>query len=112
MIHHGDDQAAPRLFAPTLRGATMRVNVHLKHKAAELLRNGMIDSPAVGDVLRAARELGVKLMPIYPTSRNRKLKAEFVVEVPDAATAERVVDRLNGLAATESVYVKPEDELP
>jgi hypothetical protein len=63
-------------------------------------------------VLRAVRELGLKLLPVYPKSRNRRLKSEFVVEVPDVQTAERIVDRLNALDATEAAYFKPADELP
>jgi signal recognition particle subunit SEC65 len=90
----------------------MRVNVHLKSKAADLLLDGAVDSPLVGDVLRAVRDLGVKLLPVYPKSRNRRLKSEFVVEVPDRETADRVVDRLNALDATEAAYYKPADELP
>jgi hypothetical protein len=93
-------------------GFGMRVNVHLNTKAAELLLDGVVDVPPVRDILRAAKELGVKLAPLYPKSRNRRLKSEFVVEVPDVATAERVVDHLSGLAATKAAYVKPGPQLP
>jgi hypothetical protein len=113
MIHDaGGGEAAPGFFAVSPGGASMRVNVLLNCQAAELLRNGFIDSPAVGDVVRTVGELGIKLVPVYPKSRDRRLKAEFVVEVPDAATAERVVDRLSALAATEAAYVKPDEEPP
>src|SRR5678809_1084698 len=108
--NHGEFGAATSAGSP--KGTDMRVNVHLKSKAAEMLLEGVVDPPLVGDVLRAVRELGVKLAPVYPKSRSRRLKSEFVVEVPDAATAERVVDRLNHLDATTAVYVKPADELP
>ncbi len=90
----------------------MRVNVHLKSKAAALLLDGVVDKPLVREVLRAVKDLGVKMVPMYPRSRNRRLKSEFVVEVPDYEAAERVIDRFEGLPATEAVYFKPADELP
>jgi hypothetical protein len=112
ILHGGDGELTPGSFAVPPGGAGMQVNVQLKQYAAESLRNGVLDSPAVDDVLRATVELGVKLMPVYPESRNRRRKTEFVVDVPDVETAERVVDRLNGLEATEAVYFKPADQLP
>src|SRR4051812_30876381 len=96
------DGAPTETSGDTAEGAGMRISVHLSSKVADLLLQGIVDKPGVRDILRAARELGVKLAPMYPKSRNPKLKGEFVVEVPDTETAERVVDRLNGLPATEA----------
>jgi hypothetical protein len=36
----------------------------------------------------------------------------FIVDVPDAETAQRVINRLQQSKAIEAAYLKPPDELP
>ena len=55
---------------------------------------------------------GLTLEPMHRDTDDPTLQSYFVVEVPDHATAQRVMARLRQLEAVEAAYVKPPDELP
>ncbi len=93
-------------------GLHMRINLHLHPNAALPLHEGAPGNASSKELLLAAKKLGVTVIPVYPGTRSKQLKTHFVVEVPDEATAVRVLDKFRGLAATETAYLKPEDALP
>ena len=64
------------------------------------------------ELSQAAEELGVVLEPMHPGAEDPHLAPYFTVEVPDYATAERVIAHLQGLEAVEAAYLKPPDEMP
>jgi hypothetical protein len=63
-------------------------------------------------VLQAAEELGVVLAPVHSGTADLGLASYFVADVPDQATAERLISRLQQSGAIESVYLKPPDAMP
>jgi hypothetical protein len=94
----------------------MQVTVQVRPDVARVLqrglpvRNGPADASQA--LLGAAKELGVELRPIHPGAKDPYLLPYFTVEVPDPATAERVIARLRRHEAVEGAYVKPPDEAP
>jgi hypothetical protein len=59
-----------------------------------------------------ARELGVAIRPLHPGTDDSALRTYFTVEVPNAASAERVAARLRDSPAVAAAYVKPPDAMP
>lgn len=57
-------------------------------------------------------ELGIKLVPMYPGQIHPTLLPFFYVDVPDQATAEKVMARLSKIAAVEAAYPQPDAEPP
>lgn len=90
----------------------MVVTVMIRENAARALQSPAPSTSESRAVLDAARELGVALTPVHPGSQDPALVGVFRVDVPDLATAERVVTRLRQIPAVESAYLKPADELP
>ena len=64
------------------------------------------------ELLRIAESLGVTLEPMHPDTADSNLVRYFIVEVPDAETAQRVINRLQQSKAIEAAYLKPPDEVP
>lgn len=56
--------------------------------------------------------IGLTLQPMHPDTDDPNLQRYFTGAVPDRATAQRVIDSLQQVAAIEAAYVKPIDELP
>lgn len=90
----------------------MKVTVHVRPEADLKVSNEQQATPQAKEIAETAKELGVMLEPMHPNVDDPRLANSFAVEVPDAATAGRVIDRLQNLAAIEAAYVKPSDELP
>ena len=57
-------------------------------------------------------EFGVVLEPLHPDTEDPSLISYFTIEVPDHATADRVIARLLQSKGIEAAYLKPPDELP
>jgi len=55
---------------------------------------------------------GLVLEPMHRDTDDPHLQSYFIVEVPDYATAKRMMDRLQSLEAVEAAYVKPPDKMP
>lgn len=55
---------------------------------------------------------GVALQPMHPGTDDPDLMRFFTVEVPDGASAEQVVARLQEDTEVEAAYLKPPDEMP
>lgn len=69
-------------------------------------------SSGIMDLRSAEEELGISLTPMYPSHSHPSLAPFYLIDVPDQATAERVVARLTQLAAVEAAYLQPDAELP
>ena len=69
-------------------------------------------NPGIAELKSAEGELEVNLTPMFPGQSHPTLLPFFYVDVPDRATAERVVARLTQLAAVEAAYTQPEAEPP
>jgi hypothetical protein len=61
---------------------------------------------------RIGEQLGVTMEPMHPGTEDPNLMSYFVLEVADQETAQRVIDCLRHMEATEAAYVKPHDEFP
>ena len=59
-----------------------------------------------------ARELGIAFQPMHPDTDDSTLRTYFTVDVPNAASAERVAARLRDSPAIAAAYVKPPDAMP
>jgi hypothetical protein len=79
---------------------------------APALHPGQPPTAASEQLLQAAEELGVMLKPVHPSAEDPYLAPYFTVEVPDAATAEKVIEHFKHCKAVEAAYVKPPDEIP
>ena len=60
----------------------------------------------------AANELGVSLEPMYPEVSHPTLQPFFIIDVPDQASAAKIIARLTKSAAVEAAYLQPDAELP
>ena len=58
------------------------------------------------------QQLGVVLEPMHHGTADPDLMRYFTVDVPDQATAERVLARLPQSRAVEAAYLKPPDAMP
>ena len=89
----------------------MQVTVKTLAGAARALRQGPPTAESE-TILRVIEAFGLTLEPMHRDTDNPSLQSYFVLEVPDDATAQRVMDRLRQSEAVEAAYVKPPDELP
>ena len=90
----------------------MQVTVQVKADAARALQRRAGGDPGAGELLKAAGRHGAKLEPLFPGSDDPLLGSFFHLEVPDLSTAQRVIEDLKRIPATEAAYVKPSDEPP
>ncbi|HEY0323790.1 MAG TPA: hypothetical protein VGC66_22750 [Pyrinomonadaceae bacterium] len=90
----------------------MYITVQLDKEAALALQGQQPETDASRQIIEAANELGATLKPMHPGTADPDLASYFFVEVPDAATAERVISRLSRSSAITAAYLKPPDELP
>jgi hypothetical protein len=90
----------------------MQLTMQVSRGVATLLQQRDLFAPEVRELVRISDELGVDLEPLHPGTTSPLLIPYFTVEVPDVATAERVMERLRHVWGVEAVYVKPPDEAP
>lgn len=96
----------------------MRVVVVLKAQTAQEMqfptRGAASESVRVGitDLQSVEQELGVSLTPMYPGQTHPTLLPYYFIDVPDQATADKVVTRLSQSAVVEAAYSQPNAELP
>lgn len=90
----------------------MRVMLQLQQDEARMLRRHLFTSPASAELVEKAQRLGVTLRPLRARSENSPLASGFTVEVPDRATAERVIAELRDCDAVEAAYFVPSNQLP
>jgi len=63
-------------------------------------------------LLAAVVDLGVTLQPVHQGQTHPFLLTQFMIDTPDQATAEKVVERLQRLKAVEGAYVSPQPSPP
>lgn len=90
----------------------MNITIQLQKEAASALQGEGPETEASREINEAAREMGIRLRPLHPGTKDPNLASYFYAEVPDAATAERVLSRLGNCGAINAAYLKPPDELP
>ena len=90
----------------------MRITTRVRRDVASALHRRRTPTAASEELSQAAEELGVALEPMHPGAEDPHLAPYFTVEVPDYATAERVIAHLQNLEAVEAAYLKPPDEMP
>ena len=86
----------------------MRVTIQLTQQAARALQQHR----TIPELGRLANRLGITLEPLHPQSPDQALMAFFSAEVPDADTAQRVIDRLLESPHVTAAYLKPPDAPP
>jgi hypothetical protein len=59
-----------------------------------------------------ADNFGLSFRPLHPDTDDPVLGSYFIVDVPDAAAAPRVLDRLRRSPSFSAAYVKGPDALP
>lgn len=64
------------------------------------------------ELLRMIETLGFTLEPMHHNTDDTNLQKYFIVEVPDQANAQLVVDRLLESEAVEAAYLQPPYGLP
>lgn len=90
----------------------MHTTIRVRPDVALTLHRQQPSTTASEELLQTAEQLGVVLEPMHPGAEDPHLAPYFVVEIPDPATAERVIARLKHCKAIEAAYLKPPDELP
>jgi hypothetical protein len=90
----------------------MKITVHLRPDAGLNSDKQQQTTPQANEVAEAVKDLGVTLEPMHPGAESPRLSNSFAVEVPDAATAEQVINRLQNCEAVEAAYLKPPEALP
>jgi len=90
----------------------MHVTIRVRKDAALTFHQRQPPTTASKELLQTAEELCVVLEPVHPGAEDPHLAPYFTVEVPDLATAERVIARLQRCKAIEAAYLKPPDEVP
>jgi hypothetical protein len=90
----------------------MQVIVRVRPDVAPALHGRQPPTQASEAILQAMTELGVVLEPMHPGVEDPSLASFFMIEVPDPASAERVIARLQQSQAIEAAYLKPPDALP
>jgi hypothetical protein len=91
---------------------TMRITVQVSANVARALHQRGPPTAESEELLRIIETFGLALEPMHRDTDDPNLQSYFIVEVPDHATAQRVINRLQQLEAVKAAYVKPPDELP
>jgi len=90
----------------------MQVTIQVSADVARALHQQSPPTAKSETLLRMVDTLGYALEPMHRDTDDPNLQSYFIVEAPDSATAQRVIDRLRESEAVEAAYVKPPDELP
>ena len=89
----------------------LQVIIQVSADEARAFHEGGAPSAKSRALLRNVRKFSLTLEPLHRATDDLTLQSYFVVEVPDWATAQRVMKRLGRLKAVQAAYVKPPDEL-
>jgi hypothetical protein len=91
----------------------LQVTVHLQPAAAKELHGRRHGTAEAREIIKAVKDAGGgELEPVHPGAQDAELAKHFSLEVPDAATAEEVIRRLQNCKAVEAAYLKPPAALP
>jgi hypothetical protein len=90
---------------------TMQVTVQVSADVARALHQLGPPTAESEGLLMMTETLGLTLKRMHPDTDDPNLQSYFIVEVPDHATAQHVMNRLQHSEAVKAAYVKPPDEL-
>jgi hypothetical protein len=90
----------------------MEVTIQVRPDVARALDKRGPPTAASRELLQAAAELGLTLVPLHPGVEVAPLSTYFHARVQDYAAAEQVIGRLLQCPAVEAAYVKPLDAMP
>lgn len=90
----------------------MQVTVQVTADEARALHRRGPPTARSKALLRKVGILGLLLEPLHHDTDDPTLQSYFTVEVPDWASAQRVMHRLGRSKAVLAAYVKPPDEMP
>ena len=90
----------------------MQVIVQVSENMARALHQRIPPTSESEALLRIIETFCHTLEPMHRNTDDPNLQRYLTVEVPDHATAQRIIDRLQQAAGIEAAYVKPPDELP
>jgi hypothetical protein len=91
---------------------TMQIIVQVSADVARALHQRGPPTADSQELLRIIATFGLALEPVHRDTDDPNLQSSFTVEVPDHATAQRVMNRFQQSEAVKAAYVKPPDELP
>lgn len=89
-----------------------QVTVQVSADVARALRQQRPATAESESLLSMIETFGLTIEPMHHDTDDPSLQSYFIVEAPDHATAQGVMDRLRQSEAVEAAYVKPPDELP
>ena len=90
----------------------MQVTVQVSADVARALHQRGPPTVESEELLRIIETFGLALEPMHRDTDDPNLQSYFTVEVLDHATVQRVMNRLQQLAAVEAAYVTPPHGLP
>ena len=90
----------------------IQVTIQVSADVVRILHQRGVPTTESKELFKIAEELGVLLEPVHPGTEDPLLTPYFMVEVPDAITAEQVIAHFRQSTEVEAVYLKPPDELP
>jgi hypothetical protein len=88
------------------------VTVQVTPDLVPALRHEAPATERTHDIENTVQAMGASLRPLHPGTADTALSRYFAVNVPDAATAQRVARELLRLDGVEAAYIKPPDALP
>ena len=88
-----------------------QLTVRIRPAEAAALRGLRPPTPVVADLQTTVSAFGGSLRPIHPPG-DPELASYFVVDLSNAADAERAAERLRQSPAVEAAYIKPADAAP
>jgi hypothetical protein len=88
----------------------MTVSVQLVPEAARALRSHAAPGGPAESLVNLLDQLGVRLKPAIPDTDHPVLMTWFVLEAPDAASAERIAENLRQNPSVRSAFCKPAEE--
>ena len=90
----------------------MDLTVQVTPELAPALRHEAPATERARAIEKTVQAAGLGLRPLHSGTTDATLSRYFAVDVPDAATAQRIAHELLGLDGVEAAYVKPPDALP
>ena len=90
----------------------MVVTVQVTVEVARVLQNQSDPTPSSDELVAVLEELEITLEPLHPNTGDPVLITFYTVDVVDADTAEKVINRLLLSEAIEAAYIKPPAEPP
>jgi hypothetical protein len=88
------------------------VSVHLDPQVARDISSPVPNLNTTVELRAAADNMGFRLEPLHPGTKDPVLATHFFVRAPDVATANAVRERLASFRAVQAAYVKPKDAPP